>query len=356
MSAGASLDRPFTRWRIVLDFRSHRPQARNYLARGEQRRLLGAVLLLGLVMLLIAQIGTPESWHALLRMTQAPPPPALNTLLPSDRAPSVGKKSAPVDPDKKTGKLLPGVDAADLEPINDDSKLRDVERPAQYKILSLLGELEPAAIAEASIGPVPYIQPFEQPESYRGQAATIEGTVDLVGRANAASNDRGISTQYEGWIEPKDRPKEAVAIVCLELPEGLMEGRRLKTPVRVDGVVFKRLAYQNMEREWSLAPMLLARSVRPLPAKAAAPAKAAPMNVGTVAIVTLVMLAVALVVGFGAWGMARRNDAKNIYARAIVKGEPNDFASLRHLEVSPDVREALSRLADEPQDRGETHT
>ena len=55
----------------MLDFRRHKP-ARNYLARGEQRKLLGLALSVGLVLWLVSMAAQPDRWTWLWKLTSDP--------------------------------------------------------------------------------------------------------------------------------------------------------------------------------------------------------------------------------------------------------------------------------------------
>ena len=337
----------------MLDFRPKQPVGRNYLARGEQRRLLVLVLLLGFFAMAIGESARPERWQWLWHMTEGRERlAAIDTRVPGD------DEGQPVAPPAATAKTAApkwaAITAEEIAPLLDDAKVRNEERLGIYSILKKLGETAPDELQAASVGEVTYIQLYKQPGAYRGQVVSLVGEVRKATRIDAGNlaATTGVPAYYELWITPDDRPKEVVCVYCAELPEKFPLGDELDVPVRVQGVSLKRLAYQVKDREWHSTPLLAARAVQPLPKPVAAQVvDRAPPRWTTSLVVVVITLALAL--GVAAWAFTRRRKQHNPYSSAhLTPRRGLQFSDLRGLEVDPDVKAALDKLAKGPHDAG----
>jgi hypothetical protein len=317
------------------------------MGRPEQTRLLSLVMLIGLAMLALTQAANPDTWMWIWKFGQPVAAKPLDTRLPTDgRLALAGGKAPATGVEHPPSPVLPGIDKDSLADVRDDSKVRSEERHVEYDILRVLGETPSAEIAKASIGPVAFVEIFEQPQSYRGMVVTLDAHLRRCDKVNAGVNDEGLETFYQLWLTPDDRPNEVVCVCCAELPKGITEGAGLDEPVRFDAVMFKRMAYQAQDKEWRIAPLLLARTVQRRAQKVAAPAQPMPGNTQTIVTATIAALCVAVALGAVAWVTTRRASRTNPYARSTPKQGNLEFENLRELEVSPEVLQALKRDAD----------
>ncbi|HWA98232.1 MAG TPA: hypothetical protein VG713_07050 [Pirellulales bacterium] len=325
----------------MLDFRPQRPQVRNYLGRGEQRRLLVIVLLLGLIVMAMAESARPERWMWLWQVADRP----AARLAAVDRQAGNGVRRDGAAATDEKPEPIPGLNVEAMRGLVDDAKVRSDERPIEYEALRILGETDPVTIARASIGRVSFVELNEQMAAYRGKVVTMTGTARRIAQLPAGVNDEGILSFYEVWMTPGDRPSEVICVHCFELPEGLPQGPKIDEPIEVNGVAFKRMAYQASDRQWISQPLLVARSVRWKPRPAAAPP--APRHDPTTLITTLLGIAV-VVVAILVWSTRRRpRRAMNPYSQAAGSTSAMSYAKLRELEVSPEARDALDHPAPE---------
>jgi hypothetical protein len=338
----------------VLDFRSQGSRPRNYLARSEQTRVLGLVLGVGIVVFALTEAAKPSTWEWMWRAGRTAVPPALDTRLPpSGHLALAAGQTVNKKPEHDTNAVLPGIDKEALAKVKDDAKVFTGERPIEYDILRVLGEMPQSEIARASIGNVSFVEILEQPQAYRGQVVSFDGHVVRCVKVPAGVNDEGIDSYYELVITPDDRPREVLFVHCDELPKGLVEAQKLDEPVHVDALMFKRWAYQASDAQWHSTPLLLTRTVQLKPKPPAAPEKAQANEIDTIVTLAVVSLVVAVALGVMAWMMTRRGVKTNPYARAATKDDPLDYAKLRDLEVSPDAQEALRRITEQSHDRSE---
>jgi hypothetical protein len=244
----------------MLDFRRN-IKTRNYLARSEQRRLLVWVLVIGVPVILIVRMAEsrrsePNDVSVASVNTRIYPrqpadvPDAFVSLPPRDDRAEDG-----------TGAYFRGVKPDYLRAVRDDTWHRDSERDAWFNLLEVLREADPQQLEAASLGPIAFVQIFQQPEYYRGKLVTIEGKVHRAHRLFAFPNDQGIEGYWQLWIEPVGGPAEPVVVYALELPEGFPTGMDVQEPVRVTGFFYKRWAYGAADGIRT-APLLLVRTVQ----------------------------------------------------------------------------------------------
>lgn len=199
--------------------------------------------------------------------------------------------------------------------VRDDSLFRGGEYVPFFQTLAWLQQTPADKIVAASSGRVTYAQLYQQPDHYRGQLVTISGTLRQVstrrrakpapeaeagqdtsdaaaqstdlatnGEDDNAQNatdgqplvappaadeqqpaapfdDSSIDRWHEFFIQPDDNPSSPILVYALELPQGMPEAGRMRQPVRVTGVFFKRLVYGAAENEPALAPLVLAKQL-----------------------------------------------------------------------------------------------
>jgi len=201
--------------------------------------------------------------------TIPPPSPPIDTILGrgpvtrtiddgiSIEAPPIASDSevvAPPDvvpPDRETF-----ADASDLAMVRDDTVFRTADQHAWFAIWERLQGA--AASASRPRGrEVTFAQVFSQPKSFRGRMVRIEGTIRRLQEVAAPTNALGIASYWQAWLEPAGGPASPIVVYFLTVPPGTPAGMRVDVPVVVDGVFFKRWAYQASDAI-RLAPLLMA--------------------------------------------------------------------------------------------------
>lgn len=255
------------------------PKPRNYLSRGEQRRLLWLVMGLGLVVLLMIEAGKPEHWpwFATLGESEADPPaesptPSQETIDTRTRPPSSGNRipgtfHSPAPPPEQaeedaTGRYFPGIKPQYLQWVRDDKLYRpEQENKAWFNLLAVLKNTEQAKLDKASTGRRTFAQLFKQSREYRGELVTIRG---IVRRANPwepmRENEQVVWRTYRVWLFPDDCPSSPMIVYCLELPEGFPTGMEIQQRAEITAFHFKRVVY-NARDSFRRAPMLAARTL-----------------------------------------------------------------------------------------------
>ena len=342
----------------MLDFRP-KGRSRNYLARGEQRKLLALVLAVGVVLFLIEEAANPQRWGWLLqaagqrapavgnadRMAKVEQPPELRrrTAVPGEFiAEADHKDELPAEK-----KFFDGVDRELLARVRDDTILRASESQAYFHLLSILKETSEDDLERASTGPVSFNQLFTQPKEFRGDLVTIEGTVLRALPRTPPENDYGITQYTQLVVEPSDRAY-AVIVYCLDLPENFPQGEKLREPVTVTGFFYKRWAHLSQDKEIMTWPLLLSKTVswRPAVAAGAAAAKGRAVDAEFKRLAIGLMLAViaSLAVVAFVFSATRRK------TRFIMpQSPPTDLNGLADEQVVTDVRQQLAQLARQEQ-------
>jgi hypothetical protein len=176
-----------------------------------------------------------------------------------------------------------------LHAIEDDTVLRPQEYDAFYHLFGALRAADDDALAAASSGQATFVQLFQQPDTYRGQVVTLDGTVRGVYELTAGANPHGVERYYQLWLQPPDR-RLPIVVQCLDLPDGFPIGTSLDEPVHVVGIFYKRWAYLAQDA-LRTAPMILARTVQWQPATASETSTVVPVGLLTWAIVVAAALA-----------------------------------------------------------------
>lgn len=335
----------------MLDFRP-KGRSRNYLARGEQRKLLGLVFAVGLVLFLIEQAANPRRW-AWLWQAGRPAAERENAarFAKVEQPPELRRRQAAKDeffaenehheelPEHK--QFFPGVRRELLASVRDDTVFRSSEADAFFHLLRVLNDTPEATLEKSSIGPVSFTQLFAQPKEFRGDLVTLEGTVLRALPKTAAKNDYGIRDYYMLVVEPRDRAY-GVIVYALELPEGFPTGEKLREGVSLTGFFYKRWAHLSEDKEIMTWPLLLSKTVRWQPVVTDAPAADADVKnlTGGLAIAVLASLVVVVFV-FSA--TRRKTQFK------MPQSRPADFQQLDGEQPVPDVRQQLAELSKQHQ-------
>lgn len=344
MAAGAPANSQIPWILVVLDFRARKSTVRNYQSRGEQRRLLVLVMLAGLVVLLALKAADPNNWKWFERLAEprnARVAAPVDTRLPvgARRDDAVQIAAAGPEAEAPPAQVVPGVDPQWFADLRDDAPFRPAETAALFQVFGALRQAGAAAIREASVGKLEYIQLFKQPGAYRGRLVTFRGRVEGAFKRTAPANEQGITEYFEVWTEHEDH-RGLVAAYCLELPAEFPLGDRLKQPIELTGFYFKRLAYQDRARELSTVPLLVAQSFTWLPPPKVEP-PADDWQQFVVAALVAAVLAAACV-----WYLARRRASPPDRLPPEKQGDQRlSFNRLKNLELAPDVGESLRRLS-----------
>ena len=147
-------------------------------------------------------------------------------------------------------------DATDLALVRDDTVFRSADQQAWFAIWKRLQE-EAAAGSPPRGREVTFAQLFGQPRSFRGRRVRVAGTIRRLQEVAAPTNALGIATYWQAWLEPAGGPAAPIVVYFLDLPPGIPTGMRVEIPAVVDGVFFKRWAYQASDAI-RLAPLLMA--------------------------------------------------------------------------------------------------
>ena len=253
---------------------SSRREPRNWLLRSEQRRLFWTWMPPALVLLLVA--GQVE--RVLFAPPGAGPAGDVDTVLA--RAPvtrtiddALTIEAPAFDPaEEGSDEPSPAADGAAetaapraaLQRVRDDTVFRSDDAPAWFAIWARLAEEQAGARPPPPARRVSFAQIFEQPDSFRGRRVRFEGTIRRLQEVASPANEAGIERTWQAWVEPAGGPPTPIVVYFLALPEGVPTGMRVDVPVIVEGVFFKRWAYQASDAI-RLAPLVMAVSPRLAP-------------------------------------------------------------------------------------------
>lgn len=187
--------------------------------------------------------------------------PSIDSTGDSAIAPSASEVSRPADTSPSAAEPLAAADALAL--VRDDTVFRSADQRAWFSIWERLRE-EAAAGTVARGREVTFSQVFSQPRSFRGRRVRVAGTIRRLQEVPAPANPLGIAAYWQAWLEPAGGPAAPIVVYFLALPPGTPTGMRVEVPAIVDGVFFKRWAYQASDAI-RLAPLLMAIEPRSPP-------------------------------------------------------------------------------------------
>jgi len=336
----------------VLDF--HRgSQARNFLSRREQWRLLLLVLTLGLVVVLTLEARNPEHYRWLLAEGPGEEDGSagtrpVDTLVRGEPAveeiPGTFRSAGPVDEEEEeSSRYFPGVRPSRLKSISDNKPLGLSEWDAWLHLFDVLNKTSETTLQQASTGRAGFVQLFEQSSEYRGELVTVEGIIRRAHPAKTPKNDHGLEDYYQTWLWPNDHPNDPIVVWCLHLPDGFPIGMEMAEEAEATGFFFKRWAYKAADGNMRRAPMLLARTVhwrKRSEASSSVPEGPLPL--------------VLMIAGAAAFGALT---AVYVYRRTRRRGpsrvaSPEALGALGDVETTPDMGVLLRQSADseEPHD------
>jgi len=243
-------------------------QARNFLARREQRRLLLLIVGLGAVLLVGWELRRDPAFLSGLEALFGPRPvrdapidTRLQALNDDGSPPDAIFMPRQVDPpEDTTGDYFPGVRPGYLEKVQDDTFFRSQETDAFYHLLAILQETDTKQLTDASAGRASFAQLFQQSADYRGQLVSLAGVARRANPLDAPKNDYGIEEYWRIWLSPEDNPSSPIILYCLELPDDFPTGMDIRQPVEATGFYFKRLAYEASDT-LRTAPTVLVKTL-----------------------------------------------------------------------------------------------
>ncbi len=334
----------------MLHFQGRRP-TRNYLGRREQWRLMTLFGMLALVLVLMRVAGREQAWHWMFSgepvdssAQPEAPPERIDSKQPAMAAtadvPDVMRIQRALVPSADAEKeVLPGLRKELFASVVDDTVLRGGdEHAAFFRTLTVLSDTDEQEQALPQPIEVGFVQLHRQPESYRGEWIRVRGVVRRALPIAMPKNEQGIEQLYQLWLQPDGRPDDLLAIDVLQLPPGFPSGEAVKAPVTIDGVFFKRWAYQAHDAIRTV-PLVLARTVVWTPTPSSAPAAPEKFDRGEQALAMLAVLCAGGVILF----MIR--SGRNRSLRNALPATPN-LHHLAALDHGNDVARMLAEVRD----------
>jgi len=314
------------------------PTPAPYLNKKDQRRLLGMVLTLSVVVFAVIWAARPETWHWLV------PPDnetALNEDLADDSlsdAPLLGAREPGNNPNSNSSPLELGSAAIPqdwLESIDDtEMGIRVAEQDAYYRVLAHVQRADEEYLSKQARTDVLHVNLIRDPDRYRGLPITIYGTARRIEPVGVNENNYGVKSLYEIWMTTPDSGNDPWRIVATSLDKRLPQGSDVSVPVKVTGYFFKQYSYAS-QGGLHVAPLLLAATVEPNIIR-----KVAPSGTG----LEPYILGLAALIGCGA-----------IFSVLVYSYGDRRFKQ-KMAEQFPvedqDAQKLLERLPDEPEEQG----
>ncbi|MCA9238684.1 MAG: hypothetical protein KDA37_00725 [Planctomycetales bacterium] len=222
---------------------------RNYLARGEQVRLLSLVVALALVGVAIAQVNSRRGGRVLAALFGGEPRGGASM----EQGAEAGSREGATLSDAPSW-----LTKSQQETITDNTFFRPGESDAW---LALLARLEQESPAPAEATHASYAQLARQPTAYRGRPVAVSGHIARVERETPAANDIGLEEYWRAIFRPEGGEVWPIAVYTLEKPPGIDDRAEPFCPGSAVGIFFKNLSYQS-ESGAGVMPVLLASSIQ----------------------------------------------------------------------------------------------
>jgi hypothetical protein len=166
-------------------------------------------------------------------------------------------QEGPTDDDSENG--LAWLDQQ-LREIQDNTSFRPQEQAAWFALLARLQQSTPSNLSQQSMGTLSYTQLLQQPDVYRGKIVTLNGTVLREERLQTPENSVDIHTYHRLILKPAGGGEWPFVIYVLKLPEKFPHGDNLRTQIEVTGYFFKNWSY-SWRDGLGLAPVVLAANI-----------------------------------------------------------------------------------------------
>ena len=238
-----------------------------YFNRRDQRRLLGMVAILALILVAARLASRETAWHWLL------PPDGNSSRLPasSQSSETVGPDAADNDqlqPDEfrvAASESAPPQDAAAANPESEttvgpryvirpqlladvrDSRLglRRSEADAYFAVLATIRDLPAELTERVALRGVTYTALMASPGHYRGQLVHLQCQIKRVTAFTASQNTHGIEDLYDVWFLTNQSGDKPLHARCTQMPDKLVAAVRRGESVQVEltGYFFRIEAY-----------------------------------------------------------------------------------------------------------------
>jgi hypothetical protein len=321
----------------VTGGRFRRRAPRNYLARGERRRVFWLFMPPAIALVLLL------SWveHVWFPRRVPPAPPRIDTSLEAVQGPRPEGDTVLIEQEPEP--FVPpaeelGASPTALARVRDDSYFRKEEEEAWIQTWLTLRSGDPRSFSRSAAREVSFSELFGQPVSFRGRLVRVRGTLKRLERIRAPRNDYDVAQYYEGWLEPADGVSAPIVLHFMQVPDGMPLGLKIDEPIEAVGYFFKRYAYNARDKP-RVAPLVMALQPSWTPKPELQPGGT---SLGTLALAT--MGAIVGATALAVWLANRRPSA-----RAVAQASGlNDALA----DVEPfSVRDALGRLAGASPDR-----
>lgn len=154
----------------------------------------------------------------------------------------------------------------------DDQQLgiKASESEAYYRVLAHVSRLDQSFAERSSRKNVLHVNLIRDPNIYRGQLITVQGTARRIVPIPVNENEYRVKKTYEIWLTTPDSGNDLWRVVSTQVDPRLPQGEQVHVPVRFTGYFFKQYSYAS-QSGLHIAPLLLAADVVPYTVRKPAP-------------------------------------------------------------------------------------
>ena len=235
-----------------------------FLSKGSQLRAVGLIFLGGLALLAWERQRRPIDPRAGQKVSED-----LDFTIKSPTNADDGVVMVAIaTPEENSPPRPPGtfVTERELRSVEDNTlglSRREFELVAN--VLGRLNQAPPAAIEAAGRRDASFTVLMKQPDAYRGQVVHFRADLRRLTDFRGLENYGGPELVADAYVFTEESGNNPMRVLALDADGSLPRGEQFAAvPVEFDGVFIKRFGYASRGGQ-SVAPLLLARTISPLP-------------------------------------------------------------------------------------------
>jgi hypothetical protein len=131
------------------------------------------------------------------------------------------------------------------------------ESPGYWRLLQLLTSFSPEEVSQRVTRRLDYAGVMREPDAWRGEFVKMRGVTAAMYAVKLKSKVFGIEDVYRGFLTDADGENGIVFDLPAPPPEFVMR----RTPIDIEGILYRTARYENEKGKMLVVPYLLARNM-----------------------------------------------------------------------------------------------
>jgi hypothetical protein len=132
------------------------------------------------------------------------------------------------------------------------------ETQGYWRLIQLLTSYSPEEVDQRAVKRLDYDAVLRDPDAWRGEFVTVRGVPAFMYTQKLSGKVFGIGDVYRGFLTDADGDNGIV----FDLPEPPPAFEMRRTPIDIDGVLYRTVRYETQQGKVRVVPYLLARTMR----------------------------------------------------------------------------------------------